>query len=137
MQIPTILPLSLYAHRVLGTPTDATWPGVMELPDFKQTFPRWAPKPMVQVIPKLSSEGRDLLLVSFVVYSRSTRVKVLLPDAPLVQVVPFYLSCTEGTPRSYFTPTGVNNIANMHTPPLSLTHLSLAVSIISPANACL
>ena len=89
MQIPTILPLSLYAHRVLGTPTDATWPGVMELPDFKQTFPRWAPKPMVQVIPKLNSEGRDLLLVSFVVYSRSTRVKVLLPDAPLVQVVPF------------------------------------------------
>ena len=98
---------SLYTHRVLGTPTDATWPGVMELPDFKQTFPRWAPKPMVQVIPKLSSEGRDLLLVSFVVYSRSTRVKVLLPDAPLVQVVPFHLSCTGGTPRSYFTPTGV------------------------------
>ena len=64
--IPTILPLSLYAHRVLGTPTDATWPGVTELPDFKQTFPRWTPKPMVQVIPKLGSEGRDLLLVSFV-----------------------------------------------------------------------
>jgi len=25
----------------LGTPTDAMWPGLSELPDFKPTFPRW------------------------------------------------------------------------------------------------
>merc|ERR550514_466978 len=28
----------------LGTPTEAMWPGVSELPDFKPTFPKWAPK---------------------------------------------------------------------------------------------
>jgi cyclin-dependent kinase 1 len=59
--------------RVLGTPTDATWPGVTELPDFKQTFPRWTPKPMVQVIPKLGSEGRDLLL-QMLVYNPGKRI---------------------------------------------------------------
>merc|ERR1719265_969519 len=25
----------------LGTPTEQTWPGVSELPDFKPTFPKW------------------------------------------------------------------------------------------------
>jgi len=28
----------------LGTPTEQVWPGVSELPDFKPTFPKWAPK---------------------------------------------------------------------------------------------
>lgn len=28
----------------LGTPTEAMWPGVSELPDFKATFPKWQPK---------------------------------------------------------------------------------------------
>jgi serine/threonine protein kinase len=28
----------------LGTPTEAVWPGVSELPDFKPTFPKWTHK---------------------------------------------------------------------------------------------
>eukprot|EP00929_Paragymnodinium_shiwhaense_P023902 TRINITY_DN14855_c0_g1_i2.p1 TRINITY_DN14855_c0_g1~~TRINITY_DN14855_c0_g1_i2.p1 ORF type:complete len:316 (+),score=82.71 TRINITY_DN14855_c0_g1_i2:96-1043(+) len=28
----------------LGTPTEAVWPGVLELPDFKPTFPKWRHK---------------------------------------------------------------------------------------------
>merc|ERR1719169_171324 len=28
----------------LGTPTDAVWPGLSELPDFKPTFPKWPPR---------------------------------------------------------------------------------------------
>ncbi|CAF0812417.1 unnamed protein product [Rotaria sordida] len=27
--------------RTLGTPTDETWPGVVQLPEFKSSFPRW------------------------------------------------------------------------------------------------
>eukprot|EP01047_Picozoa_sp_COSAG01_P046712 COSAG01_NODE_4407_length_5056_cov_4.859794_7_plen_115_part_00 len=27
--------------RTLGTPTEAIWPGVSKLPDFKPTFPKW------------------------------------------------------------------------------------------------
>ena len=30
--------------RTLGTPTEATWPGVSQLPDFKDTFPQWTKK---------------------------------------------------------------------------------------------
>merc|ERR1712110_277727 len=28
----------------LGTPTEAVWPGISELPDFKPTFPKWPRK---------------------------------------------------------------------------------------------
>lgn len=27
--------------RVLGTPTEATWPGISTLPDYKDIFPLW------------------------------------------------------------------------------------------------
>lgn len=50
-------------YRVLGTPNNAVWPGVTELPDFKPSFPRWAPRPVSQICPKLSTEGRNLLMV--------------------------------------------------------------------------
>lgn len=33
----------------LGTPTEAVWPGVMELPDFKATFPKWKHKGWVNI----------------------------------------------------------------------------------------
>lgn len=32
--------------RTLGTPTEETWPGVHELPDFKDSFPKWSPRPL-------------------------------------------------------------------------------------------
>ena len=35
--------------RTLGTPTEATWPGVSELPDYKDSFPKWHPRPMQEV----------------------------------------------------------------------------------------
>merc|ERR1719378_807160 len=48
----------------LGTPTEAIWPGVSELPDFKPSFPKWQHKgwanirnPLAQVGP----QGIDLL----------------------------------------------------------------------------
>lgn len=50
-------------HRILGTPTNAVWPGVQELPDFKPSFPNWIGKPLIQVIPKLGAQGCDALKV--------------------------------------------------------------------------
>lgn len=50
--------------RTLGTPTEATWPGVTQLPDYKRDFPQWARKEMKDVVPKLDGDGRDLLVVS-------------------------------------------------------------------------
>ena len=47
----------------MGTPTEATWPGVTELPDYKATFPKWTPKPLKSLLPKLPDTGLDLLKV--------------------------------------------------------------------------
>ena len=35
--------------RLLGTPTVETWPGVQDLPDYKECFPKWSPKPLHEV----------------------------------------------------------------------------------------
>ncbi|XP_015913068.1 cyclin-dependent kinase 2 [Parasteatoda tepidariorum] len=48
--------------RTLGTPDEDSWPGCSELPDYKTTFPRWAPQDVGTILPMLSLEGQDLLL---------------------------------------------------------------------------
>lgn len=50
--------------RTLGTPTEVTWPGVTQLPDYKENFPQWARKEMMEIVPSLDQDGRDLLVVS-------------------------------------------------------------------------
>ncbi|XP_054565790.1 cyclin-dependent kinase 3 [Eptesicus fuscus] len=47
--------------RTLGTPSEATWPGVTQLPDYKGSFPKWARKGLEDVVPSLDPEGKDLL----------------------------------------------------------------------------
>lgn len=50
--------------RVLGTPTEAAWPGVTQLPDYKRDFPIWTRREMKEIVPNLDRDGRDLLAVS-------------------------------------------------------------------------
>jgi len=48
----------------LGTPTEAAWPGLSKLPDFKPTFPKWSPKGWKNIRnteAQLGSTGIDLL----------------------------------------------------------------------------
>merc|ERR1740138_285342 len=48
----------------LGTPTEVLWPGVSELPDFKPTFPKWAPKGWANIRntqAQVGNTGTDLL----------------------------------------------------------------------------
>ncbi|NXI48768.1 CDK3 kinase, partial [Chloroceryle aenea] len=59
--------------RTLGTPTEATWPGVTQLPDYKQDFPQWARKKMKEIVPNLDQDGRDLL-VQLLLYDPSRRI---------------------------------------------------------------
>ncbi|KZS86863.1 Pkinase-domain-containing protein [Sistotremastrum niveocremeum HHB9708] len=47
--------------RVLGTPSEATWPGVTQLPDYKTTFPHWNGVDLGTAVPKLDAAGADLL----------------------------------------------------------------------------
>lgn len=48
----------------LGTPTEAIWPGVSELPDFKPSFPRWQHKGWANIrntLAQVGATGVDLL----------------------------------------------------------------------------
>eukprot|EP00040_Diaphanoeca_grandis_P039230 m.258475 g.258475 ORF g.258475 m.258475 type:complete len:300 (+) comp36622_c0_seq1:83-982(+) len=47
--------------RIFGTPTEATWPKVSELPDWKPTFPSWKAKTLSDSVPSLDAIGVDLL----------------------------------------------------------------------------
>ncbi|KAF3097221.1 Cyclin-dependent kinase catalytic subunit [Orbilia oligospora] len=46
---------------ILGTPDDATWPGVSSLPDYKTTFPQWDRKDLATQVKGLDEAGLDLL----------------------------------------------------------------------------
>merc|ERR1719506_1208264 len=59
-EIDTIMKI----FQKLGTPSEATWPGLSELPDFKATFPQWKPKGwhlIRNTAAQVGPEGIDLL----------------------------------------------------------------------------
>ena len=45
-----------------GTPTEATWPGVSSLPDFKNSFPRWKPVSPSDFFKRMKPDAIDLLM---------------------------------------------------------------------------
>jgi len=47
--------------KVLGTPTEETWPGVSKFPDYKPTFPLWKQTDIKKLVPGLDPQGIDLL----------------------------------------------------------------------------
>ncbi len=47
--------------KLLGTPTEDTWPGISKLPDFKPYPIYHVSTPLSSVVPGLSAKGRDLL----------------------------------------------------------------------------
>jgi len=60
--------------RALGTPDEAKWPGMRELPDFnKITFPENEAIPFENLVPDASEEALDLLK-QFLVYSSKDRI---------------------------------------------------------------
>ena len=51
--------------KMLGTPTEETWPDISTLPDYRP-FPQYHPtQGLAQVTPKLTARGKDLLQVIF------------------------------------------------------------------------
>ena len=47
--------------RVLGTPTEESFPGVTAFKDFKATFPRWRQQGLAHLLPNLDADGLDLI----------------------------------------------------------------------------
>jgi len=61
--------------RILGTPTEANWPGVSSLPDYKSAFPQWdPPEDIQQVLPVLLSRGGLSLLSQLLTYNPDLRI---------------------------------------------------------------
>jgi len=47
--------------KLLGTPNPETWPGVVELPEYKADFPVYPPQSLAHAIPDLDASGIDLM----------------------------------------------------------------------------
>jgi len=47
--------------QIRGTPTEETYCGVTELPDYNEIFPKWHKQDLVEIVPALCPAGRDLL----------------------------------------------------------------------------
>jgi len=55
---------SFKIFQKLGTPTEAIWPGVSELPDFKASFPKWSSKGWANIrntLAQVGPQGIELL----------------------------------------------------------------------------
>ena len=64
--------------RHLGTPNEQTYPGIHELPDWKDTFPAYpAPASLRSFVPNLDNDGVDLL-ESMLVYDPAKRITAQL-----------------------------------------------------------
>ncbi|KAK3830129.1 MAG: LOW QUALITY PROTEIN: kinase-like domain-containing protein [Linnemannia elongata] len=69
----------LKIFKILGTPTEESWPGVSKLPDYRPDFPTYSPIPLENLVPKLDAAGIDLLS-RLVTYNPDRRI---LADAAL------------------------------------------------------
>lgn len=47
--------------KVLGTPTEESWPGLSQLPDYKPDFPKYESVSLSSCVPKLEDAGIELL----------------------------------------------------------------------------
>ena len=69
--------------RTLGTPSELTWPGVSELPDYSPAFPNWPRRKLQKFVPGAKKEAIDCMskMLEYLPSSRITaKVKTVLYD---------------------------------------------------------
>uniref|UniRef100_A0A8C5HGR2 cyclin-dependent kinase n=1 Tax=Gouania willdenowi TaxID=441366 RepID=A0A8C5HGR2_GOUWI len=60
--------------RLLGTPTEESWPGISSIDEFKtHKFPKYKAQPLINHAPRLDSDGIELLM-SFLKYESKKRI---------------------------------------------------------------
>ncbi|SPO02719.1 probable PHO85 - cyclin-dependent protein kinase [Cephalotrichum gorgonifer] len=47
--------------RIMGTPTERTWPGITQFPEYKPNFQMYATQDLRQILPQIDQDGIDLL----------------------------------------------------------------------------
>lgn len=77
--------------KVLGTPSQAIWPTISELPDWKEDYQQYTATPWDQVVPNLERDGQDLL-ESMLQYDPNSRIsgKAAL-DKPYFRDIPEHI----------------------------------------------
>ncbi|CAJ0600943.1 unnamed protein product [Cylicocyclus nassatus] len=60
--------------RILGTPTEAEWPGVSQLPDYKPTFPKWRGNSLTEKVASFMDPDAIDLLQAMLIYDPSKRI---------------------------------------------------------------
>ncbi|ORY92739.1 kinase-like domain-containing protein [Leucosporidium creatinivorum] len=59
--------------RLLGTPNTEVWPALVNMPDFRTSFPKWRPQNFADVLPEMDPVALDLL-ERMLVYDPSRRI---------------------------------------------------------------
>ncbi|KAG8758184.1 Cyclin-dependent kinase catalytic subunit [Ceratobasidium sp. 428] len=59
--------------RLLGTPNEEVWPGVSQLPDYKESFPQWSAADLASNIRGIDSQGLDLIARTLI-YDTANRI---------------------------------------------------------------
>ncbi|KAF9483692.1 Pkinase-domain-containing protein [Pholiota conissans] len=60
-EIDQIFKIFRYVLLILGTPSEDSWPGVSQLPDYKPTFPQWSRQDVARIVSTLDQAGIDFL----------------------------------------------------------------------------
>ncbi|CAI4219489.1 unnamed protein product [Parascedosporium putredinis] len=47
--------------RIMGTPTERSWPGITQFPEYKPNFQMYATQDLRQILPQIDPDGIDLL----------------------------------------------------------------------------
>ena len=47
--------------RIMGTPTERTWPGITQLPEYKTSYQMYATQDLRSILPQIDATGIDLL----------------------------------------------------------------------------
>lgn len=63
----------LTCNSILGTPSEAEWPGVTSFPDYKPSFPKWHRTDIATIVTDLDDNGLDLL-DAMLVYDPAGRI---------------------------------------------------------------
>ncbi|KAF5836219.1 Pkinase-domain-containing protein [Dunaliella salina] len=77
--------------QALGTPNEAMWPGISQLPDYQETFPQWRTRSLGEFVPMLDRLGLDLLtkMLMYAPHRRITCAAALqhewFADIPLIK----------------------------------------------------
>uniref|UniRef100_A0ACB8FNN7 Cyclin-dependent kinase 17 n=2 Tax=Sphaerodactylus townsendi TaxID=933632 RepID=A0ACB8FNN7_9SAUR len=60
--------------RLLGTPSQETWPGITSSDEFRNyNFPKYKPQPLINHAPRLDSEGIEII-IKFLQYESKKRI---------------------------------------------------------------